>query len=204
MNSTRRSQAERRAETKAAVLESACRLFGERGFAKTSLEDIGAHCGVTIAPIYHYFGNKKKLFAAVNECMESKILEVITFKERAFKESSSADKATSAAAAFLEAWRAFLDLCRDPGFRRIVLIDSPNILGKDRWNNSAVARLARERMMARLKDSSAYKGELITRMVTGALAEAGLMIAAAEDSDRARQEADELVSGIVTMLDKSQ
>lgn len=191
MSRPRRSQAERRAETQAAVLESACRLFGERGFAKTSLEDIGADSGVTIAPIYHYFGNKKKLFAAVNECMEGKILQTM----------QSVDRKQSPSAAFLEGWRAFLDLCKDSGFRQIVLIDSPNILGKDRWQNSEVARLARENMLARFEDSGNYKGELITRMVSGALAEAGLLIAAAEDPDRARIEADELVTGLVALLE---
>ena len=34
----RRTQAERRAETRTAVLESACRHFGAKGFADTSLE----------------------------------------------------------------------------------------------------------------------------------------------------------------------
>mgnify|MGYP000536314426 CR=1 FL=1 len=192
-NSPRRTQAERRAETQAAVLESACRLFGERGFAKTSLEDIGADCGVTIAPIYHYFGNKKKLFAAVNARMENKILESMRAVER--------DK--SLAGNFLQGWRAFLELCKDPGFRQIVLIDSPNILGKDRWQDSEVSRLARENMLARFKDSGGYKSELITRMVSGALAEASLLIAEAEDPDQARKEADELVSGLVALLESN-
>ena len=65
----RRTQAERREESRQAVLDSACRLFGARGYAATSLEDIAADCGLTIRPIYHYFGNKLALFTAVNEVM---------------------------------------------------------------------------------------------------------------------------------------
>lgn len=34
--------------------------------------------------------------------------------------------------------RGFLDLCEDSGFRRIVLVDGPNILGRTRWTNSSV------------------------------------------------------------------
>ena len=76
MTAKRRSQAERRAETHKLVLASACRLFGERGYAATSLDDIAVDCGVTTRPIYHYFGNKKALFAAVNEAIaRSKELE---------------------------------------------------------------------------------------------------------------------------------
>ena len=57
----RRTQAQRREETQQAVLDSASRLFGEKGYAGTSLEEIAADCGLTIRPIYHYFGNKKAL-----------------------------------------------------------------------------------------------------------------------------------------------
>ena len=57
----RRTQAERRAQSRQAVLDSACRLFGEKGYADTSLEEISADCGLTIRPVYHYFGNKKSL-----------------------------------------------------------------------------------------------------------------------------------------------
>ena len=70
----RRTQAERRAETRAAVLESACRLFGSKGYTDTSLDEIAAGSGLTIRPIYHYFGNKVKLFAAVNDVMEERIV----------------------------------------------------------------------------------------------------------------------------------
>ena len=61
----RRTQEQRRNESRQAVLDSACRLFGDKGYADTSLEEIAADCGLTIRPIYHYFGNKKALFAAV-------------------------------------------------------------------------------------------------------------------------------------------
>ena len=107
----RRTQAERRAETRAAVLESACRLFGRKGYADTSLEEIAAAAGVTIRPIYHYFGGKRELFEAVNAVMEERILA-----------SLQEGAGGSGANALLAAWRAFLELCRDPEFRRVVLL----------------------------------------------------------------------------------
>ena len=73
----RKTQAQRREESSKAVLESATRLFGEHGYADTSLEQIAEDCGLTIRPIYHYFGNKKALFAAVNDAMEARILEAM-------------------------------------------------------------------------------------------------------------------------------
>ena len=66
----RQTQAERRETTQIKVLESACRIFGSKGYADTSLKDIAADLGLTITPIYHYFGNKQSLFLAVTEAME--------------------------------------------------------------------------------------------------------------------------------------
>ncbi len=73
----KRTQAERREQSRNAVLESACRLFGDRGYANTSLEDIAADCNLTIRPIYHYFGSKKDLFSAVTEHMSLRILDTM-------------------------------------------------------------------------------------------------------------------------------
>ena len=79
--STRRTQADRRAASRRALLESACRHFGARGYAETSLEDIAADCGLTIRPIYHYFGSKESLFAAVNARMEQRVADAIAAGE---------------------------------------------------------------------------------------------------------------------------
>jgi AcrR family transcriptional regulator len=186
MNERRRTQAERRAETRAAVLESACRLFGSRGYAATSLEEIAAGCGVTIRPIYHYFGNKKQLFAAVTERMEEQIVESI----QASAESASGDP-------ILSGWRAFLDRCRDPGLRRIVLVDSPNVLGRDRWTDSAVTRAAAGRLRAGRGEAGDVRGRLVARMLMGAFAEAALAIAESDDPERWSREADEVVRRLV-------
>ena len=51
--------------TREAILTAAERLFGERGFSKTSLEDIAAAAGVSRPLVYRYFGDKKDLFALV-------------------------------------------------------------------------------------------------------------------------------------------
>ncbi|MDX1696333.1 MAG: TetR/AcrR family transcriptional regulator, partial [Ketobacteraceae bacterium] len=72
-----RTQKQRRETTSAAVLQSAIKLFGRQGYQNTSLEDIAADCGTTIRPIYHYYKNKKSLFLAVAEALESHLLEVL-------------------------------------------------------------------------------------------------------------------------------
>lgn len=185
----RRTQAQRRAETRAALLESARRLFGRNGYGNTSLEEIAAACGLTIRPIYHYFGNKQRLFLAVHERMEEQIVAEL----RASADDRPDDPV-------LAAWRAFLALCRDPEFRRVVLVDGANVLGRERWKQSAVTATAAELIRHSVADAEAPTGELVGRMLLGAVAEAALTIADSEDPEAASREADEAVTRLVHSL----
>lgn len=47
------------------LIAAALRLFAERGFAGTRLEDVAARAGVSKATVYLYFESKEKLFEAV-------------------------------------------------------------------------------------------------------------------------------------------
>ncbi|CAH0992034.1 hypothetical protein SIN8267_02149 [Sinobacterium norvegicum] len=191
--SQRKSQAERRAHTQSAVLNSAIELFGSQGFHNTSLEDIANHCGVTIRPIYHYFGNKLKLFEAVTEAMEANIL--LTFSEA---------KETPQANPVLASLDGFLDLCCQADFRQIVLLDSPNVLGRKRWLNTEVSQQAKQHLLKSAEQSADHwpieKLELITRVVMASFAEIGLYIAEAEDLIGARKHVDELIVSLLQPL----
>ena len=54
-----------RAERRELILESAGRLFGERGYAHTSLDQIAAAAGVTKPILYRHFDSKKALYLAL-------------------------------------------------------------------------------------------------------------------------------------------
>jgi AcrR family transcriptional regulator len=49
--------------TRDAVLQQAARLFAERGFRGTSVEDIGAACGVSGPAVYKHFSSKDQILA---------------------------------------------------------------------------------------------------------------------------------------------
>lgn len=181
MSTARRTQSERRDATRAAVLDAATTLFGERGYAATSIDDIAVASGATIRPIYHYFGSKLALFAAVNDRMEQRIVDAF-------------DRCPPIGDAPLAPWRAFLDLCADPGFRQVVLVDAPAILGRERWADSPVTRRVRELFAADGVNTGGYRAELIQAIYFGAFTQAALVIAGADDPDAARVEADRLVS----------
>lgn len=52
-------------DRRAELIEKAAHLFGERGYANTSMRDISAAFGILHGSIYHHFGSKEELFITV-------------------------------------------------------------------------------------------------------------------------------------------
>lgn len=63
----RRTQAQRRADTRSALLEAAARVFAERGFHASSVDEVARRAGVTTGALYGHFASKEDLFLAVFE-----------------------------------------------------------------------------------------------------------------------------------------
>ena len=67
-----------RAVTRAAILDSAMRLFAEKGYATTTTRNIATEAGLSVGLMYHYFSNKESLLQAVFDYVMARIDEVIT------------------------------------------------------------------------------------------------------------------------------
>lgn len=79
--------------TREAVLDAAERLFAERGFEATSLNDVGAAAGVSRGTPGYCFGSKADLYRAVLErCFSDVRSAVRSGRERALASGESADK----------------------------------------------------------------------------------------------------------------
>jgi AcrR family transcriptional regulator len=61
----RRTQSERRAETRASVLAAARTVFARRGLRGASLEEIAEEAGVSRGAVYYNFDDKEHLFLAL-------------------------------------------------------------------------------------------------------------------------------------------
>jgi len=61
----RRTQAERRAHTRAQLLQAARRTFARHGYNGTSLDRVSANAGCTKGALYDHFGSKEGLFLAL-------------------------------------------------------------------------------------------------------------------------------------------
>jgi AcrR family transcriptional regulator len=117
------------AETTQAALRSAGRrLFGELGFEKTALGALCTEAGVTTGALYHHFGDKKGLFAAVAEELDATLVRLV--------QGAMALAAQAGATpwdAFLAGMDAFLAAAQDAQARRIGLTDAPAVLGTLGW-----------------------------------------------------------------------
>jgi AcrR family transcriptional regulator len=109
--------------TRAALLEEATRLFAQRGYAATSLEDVASASQVTRGAVYHHFAGKQALFEAVLDAQESRAVANVTAA------ATAADPWDAA----MQALDAFLDQCCDPVYGRLVWLEGPAALGWHRW-----------------------------------------------------------------------
>ena len=117
-----RARAEMIEETRARLLASARQAFATQGYANTSMYDFTARAGLTRGALYHHFGDKKGLLAAVVAQLDREM------DERLQQISDQADNPWDG---FCERCRAYLRMAQDPEIQRIVLQDAPAVLGEN-------------------------------------------------------------------------
>ncbi len=198
MGASRRTQAERAAGTREALLAAARPLFAAQGFAEVALEAIVRAAGVTRGALYHHFADKTELFAAVFEQVEG---EVAARMGEAIAASNETDpvEVMRLGAVF------WLDACSDPEVQRIVLVDAPAVLGWTRWTeigNRYNIGLVRALLTNAVETGRipAQPIEATALTLLGAMREATLYVARAEDHDRARQEAGAVMNRLIHAL----
>ncbi len=111
--------------TRTALLDTGRRFFAERGFADVSAEELVRAAGLTRGALYHHFAGKQGLFEAVFEDLEARAADRIT----AAMAAGTGDAWGRASAGI----RTFLEICSDPEYREIVLLQGPIALGWRRW-----------------------------------------------------------------------
>jgi len=65
--SRRKPKGDKRDRTRAALLEAARTLIREKGYARTTLEEVAARAGMTTGAIYGNFRNREDLFVALGD-----------------------------------------------------------------------------------------------------------------------------------------
>ena len=178
-------------QTRSALLAAGRHLFGEHGFAATSVDDLAREARLTTGAMYHHFPNKTALFEAVFEDVHNELLQA---------SMRAAETAVASAAGPLEllarGCEAFLDAVLEPEVQRIVIIDAPAVLGVARFTELD-ERDALGSMILALEAAEAEDPETIARLITGALTRGAMMIAT---SDTPRRTRDRVAEGLRTLM----
>lgn len=125
MQVQRRTQEERRDATRRALIAAARRQFAESGYAATNTPAIATEAGVTRGALYHHFADKQALFEAVVE-EEHALLAL------AINAAAESDDEPGPVRALIEGGDAYLAAMQDPGRRRILLIDAPAVIHREK------------------------------------------------------------------------
>lgn len=176
----------RSAATRQRLVAAARRLFAERGYAGVGTEEIVQAAGVTRGALYHQFRDKVELFAAVVEEVEGEVMTRIAQRVAAAVQGGPVE-------ALLAGARAFLEECAEPEVERIILLDAPAVLGAAAWRELGERHaldLVRQLLLAAVEIGAIPEQPVtpLARLLLGALDDAAIYVAGADDPAAAREE----------------
>ncbi|MHC3775070.1 TetR/AcrR family transcriptional regulator [Pantoea agglomerans] len=176
--------AKRRAETmeenRAKLIAAARTAFAEKGFAAASMDELTASVGLTRGALYHNFGDKKGLLAAVVAQVDGEM----------------AQQAKAAASGVSDAWEklvaegiAYIRMAMDAEVQRIVLRDGPAFLGDpSQWPSQNSCLEATRETITRLIDSGIMKpvnADAAAHLLNSAALNAALWVASSSEPEKA-------------------
>ncbi|CAN7230626.1 TetR/AcrR family transcriptional regulator [Rhizobium leguminosarum] len=171
-----RKRSETMQENRVKLIAAARKTFAEKGYSAASMDELTADVGLTRGALYHNFGDKRGLLAAVVDQIDT---------EMAVRAQEIGARAGNDWQGLLAEGAAYIEMALNPEVQRIVLLDGPAVLGDpSQWpsqNNclqvtkSTVERLITQGILKPLDPEAA------ARLLSGAALNAALWIAASED-----------------------
>ncbi|SCC02974.1 TetR/AcrR family transcriptional regulator [Kosakonia oryziphila] len=167
-------------ENRAKLIGAARKAFAERGYAAASMDELTASVGLTRGALYHNFGDKKGLLAAVVAQVDGEM----------------AQRAKAAAATADDEWErllaegiAYIKMALDPEVQRIVLLDGPAFLGDPaQWPSQNSCLESTHQAVLEMIERGILKpvdADAAAHMLNGAAMNAALSIAASDDPQKA-------------------
>jgi AcrR family transcriptional regulator len=191
-------RAEHSSDTRTALIAAARRLFAVQGYDGTGTEQIVADARVTRGALYHHFRDKADLFRAVMAEAAGSVAQRLIDEQLASESPSPLAEIRNGVA-------AFLDVCMDGDFQRIVLVDGPRVLGSDAWEE-LVDRYGRgilEEWLNRCMQAgelAAVPVRALARLLIAMLTEASLAIARSAEPAQTRAELGVVLDRLITGL----
>lgn len=159
-------------------------MFGERGFAATTIDDVAAGAHLAKGAVYHHFATKDALFEAVFDQVSQELLVEV---------DRAAGSEKDALTAMAKGTQAYFDACARDTTGQIVLHDGPAVLGWERWREIDAQHFGGKmpRALAAAMDAGLIARqpvEPLARLLLGAVTEAAVACAGRADIAKAGAE----------------
>ena len=196
MGSRREEYAE---TTRQALLAAGRAAFAQEGYQAAGIEAISRAARVTRGAFYHHFEDKRALFDAVVVGMQAEAAATIETSARAQR----------------DIWDrlgvgidAYLEVCLDPAYARIVVQEAPAVLGNARYREieetSTIALLTATLEALKRKGELDFDDvDLLSRMVDAMICKIAIMLPSADDPDRLRQRGQQVVGSLLAAMRRS-
>lgn len=119
---------ENASNTQAALQLAALRWFSAQGYEKAPVGSICADANVTVGALYHHYGDKKGLFAAVVEQVDAQLVQ-----QAANAQAAVINAGGTPWQAFLASINTVLQAGANAPMRRLMLVEAPAVLGAQVW-----------------------------------------------------------------------
>ncbi|KZB61954.1 TetR family transcriptional regulator [Thalassospira lucentensis] len=163
-------------ENREKLISAGRKAFGSQGFAASSMDEMTASVGLTRGALYHNFGDKKGLLAAVVARVDGEMVA------RAQAASANAGDEWEQ---LLAEGAAYIAMALDPEVRRIVLLDGPAFLGDpSHWPSQNACLEATKQVVGKLIADGVMKPvdiDAAARLLCGAALNAALWVADSDD-----------------------
>lgn len=183
-------------ENRGKLIAAARKAFAENGYSAASMDELTASAGLTRGALYHNFGDKRGLLAAVVDQIDT---------EMASRAKEIGAQAGDGWLGMLAEGVAYIEMALDPEVQRIVLLDGPAVLGDpSHWPSQGRCLQVTKQAVERLIEQGVMKpldAEAAARILSGAALNAALWIAASHNPQETLPKATEaflaLASGLL-------
>ena len=163
-------------ENRARLIAAGRKAFADKGYAAATMDELTAGAGLTRGALYHNFGDKKGLLAAVVHLIDS---------DMAQRAQAIGARKSDPWEALLAEGAAYVEMAMEPEVQRIVLLDGPALLGDpSQWPSQDSCLQATRQTLERLIAEGRVKpvdAEAAARLINGAALNAALWVAASDD-----------------------
>jgi AcrR family transcriptional regulator len=188
---------ERRAMTRAKIVQAARELVVEQGYDAVSTADVLARAGVSRGGLYHHFDGKQELMAAVLEAVEQDVIAQLVAAVSGQPDPASALRAGAQ-------W--FLDEClRSKELQRAGGLEGRSALGWETWRNTVAPyglTLLAQTLAAAIDAGQIQPADppTLAHLILAAVHEASALVISATDPAAERARAGQALANLIDGL----